>query len=145
MPTLGKLKAVAAMTTFNERPENLTQILLVEDEPGIRLVFSMILEEEGYKVTEASDGREALRCLEELQPDLVITDYMMPYLTGVQLIEAIRGLPKLPNIPILLMSAALPGRIDPESLNVAFLHKPAEIGQLLAVVRELLARDGTCN
>lgn len=130
------------MTTYKGRSEKLTQILFVEDEPGIRLVISMILEEEGYQVIEASDGREALKCLEEFRPDLVITDYMMPHLTGEQLIEAVRALPELFDVPILLMSAALPGRVDPDSLNVAFLPKPAPIEEFLCVVKELLARCG---
>lgn len=113
-------------------------ILLVDDEPGIRLTLSMLLEEEGYRVIAAEDGRHALERLRESRPDLIITDYMMPYLSGLELIKAVRVQPDHAGIPILLMSAALPSNVDPDAIDVAFVHKPADLKQLFELIEQLL-------
>ncbi len=114
------------------------RIILVDDEPGIRLMLSMLLEEEGYEVISAKDGREALELLRTTEPDAVITDYMMPHFNGLQLIAAIRELPNRNNTPILLMSAALPSEIDLVSVNVPFLAKPANLDHLLSLLDQLI-------
>ncbi|MCQ4225255.1 response regulator [Stutzerimonas stutzeri] len=115
-------------------------ILLVDDEPGIRNMLTMLLEEEGYQVITAGDGREALTMLEDIRPDLIITDYMMPYVTGAQLIGAIRNLPAYADLPVLLMSAALPTYIDPDVMAIPFLSKPADLNHLLAVIEQLIVK-----
>lgn len=120
------------------KPEK-RRIMLVDDEPGIRLMLSMLLEEEGYEVISAKDGREALELLRIAEPDAVITDYMMPHLTGLQLITAIRELPNSMNTPILLMSAALPSDVDLASVKVPFLAKPANLDRLLNLLEQLIA------
>jgi len=103
-------------------------------------MLTMLLEEEGYQVITAGDGREALTMLEDIRPDLIITDYMMPYVTGAQLIGAIRNLPAYADLPVLLMSAALPTYIDPDVMAIPFLSKPADLNHLLAVIEQLIVK-----
>jgi len=125
------------MTALDGKADQ-SMILLVDDEPGIRMMLSMLLEEEGYQVIAARDGREALEFLGERRPDLMITDYMMPHVTGAQLIAATRSMPGRDDVPILLMSAALPTHIDPDAMAVPFLSKPADFTQLLALIQQLI-------
>ena len=113
-------------------------ILLVDDEPSILFTLAILLEEEGYRVISADHGRDALSRLAEELPDLIVTDFMMPYLTGAELIEAVRAEPKYACIPILIMSAALPASIDPRKIADAYLQKPADLDELLSVIKRLI-------
>jgi CheY-like chemotaxis protein len=112
-------------------------ILFVEDEPGISSVFAMLLELEGYRVTVASDGLDGLEHLRRETPDLVITDYMMPRMNGMDMIRQIRAEPDHSQIPILLISAA-PPPFAAEAMPDAFLQKPMGSERLLAAIMELL-------
>lgn len=111
-------------------------VLLVEDEPGLQEVFALVLELEGAEVMRANDGREALECLTKARPDLVVTDYMMPRMNGLQLITQIRAQPRFGNVPILLLSAALPKQVDASIANV-FLPKPVSVKQLIDTALQL--------
>ncbi|QJD60910.1 response regulator [Pseudomonas sp. gcc21] len=113
-------------------------MLLVDDEPSILFTLAILLEEEGYRVLSADHGRDALDQLAEERPDLIITDYMMPYLTGAELISAVRAEPKYADIPVLIMSAALPAGIDPREIADAYLQKPADLDELLSVIKQLI-------
>lgn len=111
-------------------------VLLVEDEPGLQEVFALILELEGAEVVRANDGREALECLAKSRPDLVVTDYMMPRMNGLQLIHHVRSNPEFANVPILLLSAALPKTVDASIADV-FLPKPVSVKQLIDTAMDL--------
>lgn len=123
------------MSDMNQALDGLC-VLLVEDEPGLQEVFALILELEGAEVLRANDGREALEYLAKSRPDLVVTDYMMPRMNGLQLILQVRGKPELANIPILLLSAALPKTVDASIADV-FLPKPVSVKQLIDTAMEL--------
>lgn len=76
-------------------------ILLVDDEPNIRLVLGAILERQGFAVTTAEDGFAALRAIQRSRPDLVITDLRMPNMNGFELLSVLRArFPELPTIAI---------------------------------------------
>lgn len=76
-------------------------ILLVDDEPNIRLVLGAILEREGFAVSTAEDGFAALRAIQQARPDLVITDLRMPNMNGFELLSVLRArFPELPTIAI---------------------------------------------
>jgi two-component system phosphate regulon response regulator PhoB len=118
------------------------RILIADDEPGIAGALASILEDEGYAVTRAADGAEALALCERDGPDLLITDQMMPNLTGVALIARLRqreraARPAPRPLPIILMSAALSVAATPPTV---FLAKPFDVDHLLALVARLLAR-----
>lgn len=105
-------------------------ILLVDDEYGIVEVLRMLLADEGYEVLTASDGEQALEVLQEQTPDAVITDQMMPLMSGTELFRAMRKLPALRKVPVVLISSAPllpPGTGLPWAL---FLQKPFDFQAL---------------
>ncbi len=80
---------------------NKKTILLVDDEPNIRLVLGAVLERSGFAVVTAEDGFEALRAIQRSMPDLVITDLRMPNMNGFELLSVLRSrFPELPTVAI---------------------------------------------
>ncbi|WP_068086130.1 response regulator [Novosphingobium rosa] len=121
--------------------KNPRRILVVDDEWLLATWLAEALEDVGYLVQTASDGQEALDHVSSFRPDLVITDFMMPRLTGLELATAVRALSELGKTPIILVSGAQGaiGRERPD-LFQAVLEKPYEIGALLDQV-SLLCPD----
>lgn len=110
----------------------------------LRHVLADLLADEGYAVLLAADGQEALEILATNQPDLIMMDVMMPRLDGHQTYRAIRSQPHLRDIPAIMMSAGTPSyEIDP-SVS-AFLSKPFEIDQLVALVMRLIGPGDTSS
>lgn len=120
-------------------------ILIVEDETGIRTAMSLVLEMEGYQVSQAGDGREGLRRLLETVPDLVITDYMMPLMNGVEMIREIRAREEFRTLPIIMLTAAFPSEPDYRTLVDAFLSKPVNAMTLAKTIETLLDRPSPGN
>lgn len=117
------------------------RILVVDDELSNAEVLALVLQEEGFHVTVAGDGRQALQRMEQAAPDLLITDYMMPGMSGVELARAVRLLPQYETLPVLLMSGAAGSALAAQPRDFdAFLRKPFDIEALLKAVRALLAR-----
>ncbi len=81
------------------------RILVVDDEAHILQVLSLKLRNAGYEVLTAVDGEEAYECAMKQQPDLVITDFQMPYMTGLELCKALAGNPATASIPVLMLTA----------------------------------------
>ncbi len=117
----------------------MAMILIAEDEFLLADVLGFILEDEGHTVIKASHGRAALAAIEKSVPDLVITDFMMPLMTGLELALAIRAKPELERLPIILVSGAQGkiGREHPEAFD-AVIDKPYYPEVLLKRVAELL-------
>ena len=113
------------------------RVLVVDDEPAIRETLSDLLEDEGFVVTRARDGLEALHLLESRVFDLVISDVKMPRLDGASMARQLRrqGIP----IPIVLMSAVY---ADVDLAGITFIPKPFDFDVLLRRVREALASSG---
>lgn len=111
-------------------------ILVADDELFIVEFVATVLEDEGYRVERAYNGREALTRLAHGGCDLLITDNMMPHLSGLQLIAHLRAEPRL-DLPVILMSAATPQLPSPPTV---FLPKPFDLDDLLARVAALLGR-----
>lgn len=117
-------------------------ILVVEDESSILTLVGMMLELEGYRVSMASNGREGLQQLSLATPDLILTDYMMPHMNGLEMSSVIRGDPAYARLPIVLTSAALPSQIDTGGLVDAVLYKPFDMDQLLHAIDNALGPRG---
>ncbi|MCQ4256624.1 response regulator [Stutzerimonas stutzeri] len=113
-------------------------VLLVEDELGLSKLMVMILEDEGYQVVEAANGSQGLAKLEEVKPALIITDYMMPELNGYEMVRAIRRNPEFDDVPILMMSAALPQQVQGRELVDEFLPKGTGLAVLVNTIRKML-------
>lgn len=114
-------------------------MLVVDDEFGTVEVLVAALEDAGYRVLTAANGRRALERLEENKPDLVVSDFMMPLMDGAALVRAIRSDPQFRHIPVIMMSAApetaLRKRLDGYE---AFLRKPFRVPALLELIASLL-------
>jgi CheY-like chemotaxis protein len=124
--------------SLNSGPSGKT-ILIVDDEVGILEVLEFILRDAGFSVKNALNGQDALARLEEVAPDLVILDYMMPILDGTGVIRAMRADPKYSAVPIILTSA-LHERTIKKSCDgyQAFLRKPYKTERLLEEIARLL-------
>lgn len=119
----------------------MAQVLLVEDEYLIAMSAEGILEDAGHEVVHAADGRQALTLLADMNPDLVLTDYMMPRLDGAGLIAAIRGDGRLRDLRIILMTAVPADKIAAMKLPIdAFLQKPFTNEELEQVVARILGK-----
>jgi len=112
-------------------------ILIVDDEYLIADILGFALEDAGFLVEKASNGRKALEALQEKRVELVITDYMMPVLDGGELARAIRDELGLNDLPVILMSGAQASKADPR-LFAAVFDKPFDMDKMIAKVRELL-------
>jgi len=80
-------------------------ILLVDDEPDLLELYTDVLEVMGYEVVQAHDGMDALEKAHQHRPDLVVTDWMMPRLDGVELCQRLLQEPELKGVPIILHSS----------------------------------------
>jgi DNA-binding response OmpR family regulator len=117
----------------------ISRILVIDDDPVARITIQTILEEEGYSVTCAEDGRRGLAAFRESRPDLVVTDIVMPGKEGIETILELRSI--WPDGPIIAISGG--GRIGKcDFLKMAktcgadaALAKPFEPAELLALVR----------
>lgn len=124
-------------------------ILLVDDEENFRFSAGVALRSAGYAVTEAADGSQALSLLVDVQrckndpPDLLLTDIRMPRMSGVELIEGLRG--HGITVPILILSGFADRQVI-ENLRAMgypdFLEKPFEPEDLVIRIEEILGRSG---
>ncbi len=116
-------------------------VVYVEDEPAVQRLVAFWLEDAGFRVLVADDGAAGLELIRAERPDLVVTDALMPVMTGDELVEALQGDPELQGIPIVMATAAAsPLRVRRMlSLGVrAVIAKPLEEDKFLAVVAEAL-------
>jgi CheY-like chemotaxis protein len=114
------------------------RVLLVEDEPDVSLVTATVLEEAGYHVTVASDGCEGLEIALQELPELIVTDFMMPCLSGLEMIEHLRAAGY--QRPIILTTAIPEERLPRQPGYDAYLAKPYGARALLALVEAFRMR-----
>jgi CheY-like chemotaxis protein len=119
-------------------------VVYVEDEPAVRRLVEFWLLDAGYTVHLAGDGAAGLDRVREVRPDLVVTDALMPVMSGDELVEAMRSDPDLATIPIVMATAAAsPRRVEQMLARgcQAVLSKPLEEASFLAAVRRALGDD----
>ena len=118
-------------------------ILIVEDESALVTMLSYNLEKEGYRVCEAGDGEEALTMVAENKPDLVILDWMLPSLSGIEICRQLRRKPSTRELPIIMLTARGEEGDKIRGLNIGaddYMTKPFSLPELKARVRALLRR-----
>jgi two-component system, OmpR family, phosphate regulon response regulator PhoB len=114
-------------------------ILLVEDEYGSAEILQLLLEGEGFRVVVASNGRVALDMLAGEKPALILTDFMMPHMTGGELGLAVRANPMLEDIPIIVVSGTHESVVRKSFDDYdAFVEKPYAADALMALVTHLM-------
>jgi two-component system response regulator (stage 0 sporulation protein F) len=115
------------------------RILLVEDEESLRLLYEEELKAEGYDVVTAGNGKEALRQLEGVRPDLIILDIVMPVMDGMETLGQIMGRKR--NIPIIIHTSYPGYREDFMSWAAdAYVAKSSDLRELKETVRDLLKK-----
>lgn len=113
-------------------------ILVVEDEENIRLLYKEELQDLGYQVIQASDGREAIEKFHHNRPDLIVLDIRLPEMNGVETMNIIRE--KSKDIPIILCTAYEEYKHDLHTwASDAYIIKSADLEELLATVQKILA------
>lgn len=119
-------------------------VLVVEDEAAIATMLRYNLEKQGYRVAEASDGQEALTRIQEQQPDIVLLDWMLPLMSGIEVCRQIRRKPSTRDLPVIMVTARTEDQDAVRGLNTGaddYITKPFNIDSLLARVRALLRRS----
>lgn len=116
-------------------------ILVVDDESHILHVVSLKLRNAGYEVVTAEDGEDGFAAALELQPDLVITDFQMPFMNGLELCQKLKAHEQTANIPALMLTARgfSLSQEDVDRTNIAgVLSKPFSPREVLMRVHELV-------
>lgn len=116
------------------------KILIVDDEPDIIMILKVRLAAEGYQVVTAGDGNEALEKFKSEKPDLVITDVMMPGMSGYEFFEALRGIGgAAATVPVIVISAkGSMGQFFDKWAIRKFMHKPLDIPEFLREIKGAL-------
>jgi len=120
-------------------------ILVVEDEAPLLTLLRYNLEKQGFRVEEAADGQEALVRVAEARPDLVLLDWMLPTLSGIEVCRQIRRRPGTRDLPIIMVTARTEDQDAVRALDTGaddYIAKPFAMEALLARVRALLRRSG---
>src|SRR3954465_13637958 len=118
-------------------------VLVVEDEAGLSTLLRYNLEREGYRVQEAHDGEEALLVADEVKPDLVVLDWMLPQLSGIEICRRLRGRGHMRNVPIVMLTARGEEPERARGLDTGaddYIVKPFSMSELLARLRAAMRR-----
>jgi DNA-binding response OmpR family regulator len=116
------------------------KILIAEDEPLILQTLELKLKKEGYQVIGCVDGLDALQKIEQEQPDLIITDIMMPYMSGLELIRKVKQDNGDKNIPVIVLSTMGQESIVEEAFELGaddYLKKPFSLSELSIRIKRI--------
>jgi two-component system phosphate regulon response regulator PhoB len=119
------------------------QVLVVEDEDALATLLQYNLEKEGYTVSVAGDGEDALIQAEEVTPDLVLVDWMLPKVSGIEVCRRLRGRQETANVPIIMLTARGEETDRVRGLDTGaddYVVKPFSMTELFARIRAVLRR-----
>jgi DNA-binding response OmpR family regulator len=142
LPYAGDTTETPAPTPVKAVPDRRRHILFADDEPGLAAIVQRLLLIEGFDVTVCSGGEEAVAAFDPDRHDLVLTDYGMPDLTGVQVAQAVRR--RSPSTPVVLVTgwgSDLDASSPPPGIS-AVIGKPFRLAALVESVRSALAAAG---
>lgn len=118
-------------------------VLVIEDDDAIATLIQYNLEKEGYEVAIAGDGEEGLVQTDERLPDLIVLDWMLPKVSGIEVCRRLRGRPETRNVPIIMLTARGEETDRVRGLDVGaddYLTKPFSVPELNARIRAVLRR-----
>mgnify|MGYP001299356283 FL=1 len=131
-------------TNLNQEPSKKSQILLVDDEPGLRNAVKTFLEDEGFEITVAVDGEDGWEKAQQFFPDLIISDIMMPRCNGYALLERVREDERLGGTPVIFLTAK-GMTLDRTQGYLAgvddYISKPFDPDELSARVKNVISRQ----
>lgn len=116
------------------------KILLVDDEAGFTDLMRDLLQMDNYEVEVANDGQEGLEKVQSFMPDVIISDVVMPRLSGFEMFKRVKGIPETSSIPFLFITGFQDERVLAEARKVGFfgiLRKPIDIEQIENRLKEL--------
>jgi two-component system phosphate regulon response regulator PhoB len=119
-------------------------VLVVEDDAALVTMLRYNLEKQGFRVEEAGDGQQALALIEEAQPHLVLLDWMLPVLSGIEVCRQIRRRAATRDLPVIMVTARTEDQDAVRGLNTGaddYITKPFSMDALLARMRALLRRS----
>src|SRR5918911_172239 len=119
----------------------MANLLIVDDEPGIRQLLTLVFEREGHKVRVAEGGRRALELLRAEPADLIVSDVKMPDMDGIQLLRNVREF--LPDVAVVMMTAFATVETAREAFKLGaddFIQKPFDVDELRLIVEKALER-----
>lgn len=123
-------------------PPPLTHILLIEDSLTVRHSLARTLQEQGYRVSQAGDGLEALASLQQgANVDLIISDIEMPRMSGFEFLSELRKTPTLQTIPVVMLTSRSGSKYRQFAANLganAFVNKPSSTQELLPILESLI-------
>ena len=125
---------------FKDQP----RVLVVEDEPAQLEILAYNLESDGFLVSRARDGEEALLLIREDVPDVIVMDWMMPQLSGIEVCRRLKSNPETRSIPIIILSARSEDEDKVRGLEIGaddYVVKPYSVVELMARVRSQLRRS----
>jgi CheY-like chemotaxis protein len=125
--------------TGDVREGNMERILYADDDQDIREIINIILTKEGYEPIIAKDGKEAIDLAKKQKPDLIILDFLMPYMNGMDACKALKKDVETKDIPIIMVTAY--SNEKEESLSagaIDFINKPIDKTDLLLRIRSVL-------
>ena len=117
------------------------KILVLEDEPAVQTLIYKQLTSQGFVVTLASDGLDGLMKLEQVKPDIIVCDVMMPNLDGMEFVKAIKGNDATQRIPVIFLTAKTDPRSMIDGINVGarfYVTKPFQLDDLLGKIARAL-------
>ncbi len=120
-----------------------TKVLIIEDEESLATLLEYNLEREGFEVSVASDGEEGLLRVEEETPDIVILDWMLPKVTGIEVCRRLRSRSSTKNIPVIMLTARSEEVDRIRGLDTGaddYMTKPFSMSELVARIKAVLRR-----
>jgi two-component system phosphate regulon response regulator PhoB len=117
--------------------------LIVEDEAALVELIRYNLEKEGYEIEIAMDGEEAILMIEERQPDIVLLDWMLPKLAGIEVCRRLRSRPATRNLPVIMLTAKTEEADRVRGLDMGaddYMTKPFAMSELVARIRAVMRR-----
>jgi two-component system phosphate regulon response regulator PhoB len=133
----------SSATTLRQATPRRPLILIAEDEAALTTLLRYNLEKEGFRTLEARDGEEALMLANEDTPDLVILDWMMPRVSGIEVCRRLRGRAETRNVPIIMLTARGEETDRVRGLDTGaddYITKPFSMTELLARIRAVMRR-----
>lgn len=123
---------------LDKESDPLQTVMIVEDDAHIgAFLVEAITQETPYHAMLVANGVEALKTVKSLKPSLLILDYHLPGINGLELYDQIHAMPQLMEVPAIMMSARLP-RNELEQRTIIGIHKPFELDDFLQAIKDLL-------
>ena len=124
--------------TDGEGSPPIKTVLIVEDDQDIgSFILRAILDETSHQAILVTDGQKALETIKSLKPNLLVLDYHLPRMNGIELYDHLRTHEELERVPVILMSARLP-KNEARKRNMVCLEKPFELDALLKTIEDLI-------